>query len=366
MTYLLVGYLMYDMTRYGSSHGLESSLCSGPCKGGYYCPMGSTRMDEYSCGNSSFFCPEESFHRQSVQRGYYSSPEYETFRRYEELMCPPGSFCIKGTRYLCRAGTYGNASMLPDSTCSGFCPTGSYCPEGSITPIPCPSGTYGDSTGLTNHGCTGLCPHGHYCPAGSISGTPCPGGRYGSELGLSNENCSNICSYAYDSFQNIYSHYCAPSSCEEGYYCPRGSVSARQRPCGAGYYCPKSSSAPIPVDPGYYSTNSVDPATGKTNVSDDQHRSAQHPCELGHYCVDGRAYKCPGGYYGAEVMMNSSLCSGPCHAGYYCAEGSSSATQHICGNASVYCPEASRLSMPVPPGHYSHGGTASTRTHKGR
>lgn len=48
--------------------------------------------------------------------------------------CPPGSYCIDGVRWPCPAGRYGNRRRLElDSTCTGPCSSGYYCPEGSIS-----------------------------------------------------------------------------------------------------------------------------------------------------------------------------------------------------------------------------------------
>ena len=50
------------------------------------------------------------------------------------LECPPGSYCIDGLRQPCPAGRYGNRRRLElDSTCTGPCSSGYYCPEGSIS-----------------------------------------------------------------------------------------------------------------------------------------------------------------------------------------------------------------------------------------
>ncbi len=47
-------------------------------------------------------------------------------------MCAPVTF----------AGYYGNSKLLEDANCSGSCPLGYFCVEGSVLPAPCPIGTY--------------------------------------------------------------------------------------------------------------------------------------------------------------------------------------------------------------------------------
>ena len=42
---------------------------------------------------------------------------------------------------LCLAGFYGDAPNETDSTCTGVCPPGHFCPMGSETGLPCPAGS---------------------------------------------------------------------------------------------------------------------------------------------------------------------------------------------------------------------------------
>lgn len=43
--------------RYGASHGLSSSRCSGTCSPGFYCPSASVSPRERACGGASLICP---------------------------------------------------------------------------------------------------------------------------------------------------------------------------------------------------------------------------------------------------------------------------------------------------------------------
>ena len=95
------------------------------------------------------------------------------YRAGPVLPCPPGTFSLGVGSItplcsgLCAAGRYGNSSKNINALCGGECPLGSFCPSGSIIPIPCPAGSYGAQTGLVNSGCSGSCLPGRHCPAGS-------------------------------------------------------------------------------------------------------------------------------------------------------------------------------------------------------
>lgn len=96
------------------------------------------------------------------------------------------------------------------------CAAGYYCPDGTITPVPCPRGTYrGNPYGkdLTDCGpcpagtyCKNLgtavpviCPAGNFCPEGSIIPYPCPEGTYytglvgGVPFGLPDSKSCTLC-----------------------------------------------------------------------------------------------------------------------------------------------------------------------------
>ncbi|CAM9745516.1 unnamed protein product, partial [Discosporangium mesarthrocarpum] len=48
-----------------------------------------------------------------------------------QVSCPPGQFCIGGVASPCPAGRYGGYWQSSNSSCSGPCNEGYYCPEGS-------------------------------------------------------------------------------------------------------------------------------------------------------------------------------------------------------------------------------------------
>jgi hypothetical protein len=291
--------------RYGDHEGLTSSSCSGLCKAGYYCPLGSISSMQHDCGGSGFYCPEGSSlpfpapsGKRTVELVDFSHPlsnlpsESDRLNAYRTEDCSPGHYCISGKEYPCPLGYYGNQTALQTSDCDGHCLPGSYCPVGSILPQicpvghycsdgsvyrSCPVGTYGSEKGLTTPLCSGDCSPGYYCLEGSLhaKSLPCPAGRYGLIHGLGNANCSGLCS--------------------EGYYCPEGSVSPTQRECGeSDVYCPEGSSVPLPVSPGYYTVGGSSPFT----------RTAQRLTEKGFYAFEGLRYPCPSGTYGNSTGLD--------------------------------------------------------------
>ncbi len=84
------------------------------------------------------------------------------------------------------AGGYYNSWKRNGNLYQGYfgeiCPSGSYCPEGSVFPILCPPGTWSDSLGLkSEYECT-PCPIGYLCAAYGINSLnkmiSCPVGYY--------------------------------------------------------------------------------------------------------------------------------------------------------------------------------------------
>jgi hypothetical protein len=379
--------------RYGDEGGLTSNACSGDCFPGYYCPFASTSPTEKECGGRDVYCPRGSPEPLPSDPGYWTrggilsneitihgngSPELPTLgttNSYQEI-CDVGHYCREGERRECPAGTYGGEEGLSERLCSGLCPLGFFCGTGSsgFAGNLCPAGRYGNVAGLDTSECSGPCERGHYCVAGTADpgGTPCPSGRYGSKIGLQTSHCSDEC----------YGDVCIPTVCEAGYFCPPGSLTAKQVECGfSDRYCPKGSAAPISVDTGYYSLGSEDvnlrtsqkqcepgfycsegvrydcPAGRYGNAFGLSKRECGGVCAVGYYCparsTSAREYPCPPGRFGGTEGLPSSTCSGYCVEGYYCPEGSTSSREVPCGGADVFCPEGSPLPLPVKNGFYS-------------
>ncbi|KAE9188581.1 hypothetical protein PF004_g22461 [Phytophthora fragariae] len=172
------------------------------------------------------------------------------------------------------------------------------------------------------------CPPGSYCSGGERR--PCPAGVYGAEQGLRTKQCS------------------AP--CPEGFYCPEGTANPIE--CGAAdFYCPLGSTQPTAVPGGFFALG------GYCAISEDNPAGArwydQRKAKPGEFAWRGTCYPCPAGTYGSEEMETRPACSGPCAAGYYCPPGSTTPTQHECGSASLFCPEASGTPWKVFQGYYT-------------
>lgn len=395
----------------------SSAIACGLLVGGYVCKPtdkndsvaspcdGSdpTRISQviYS-GDASVYCPTGSGLPLQVTQGYYTVGGLPQTRR-AQLPCEMGFYCSKGVRLSCPAGTYGSELMLSDvndtvpfnltsflnpkvnlnptqrptwkptvvptpnptilgfpttlsptfesmsgstSLCSGFCDPGYYCPKNSTssTQFACPPGRYGAVYGLGDADCSGECPMGHYCPLATINPIPCRAGVYGNQTGLKSAACNADC----------WEGGCLDSLCQEGYYCPLGSISSRQNECGnASVFCPTGSPYPTKVSTGYYTV-------GPFPYEHKRRRVAQKICEVGYFCVGGLKQPCPPGTYGATPGLSTTACSGPCPAGYYCPIGTANATLYRCPagtygattglstsactgvcSPGYYCPEAS-------------------------
>mmetsp|Transcript_3555 Transcript_3555/g.5536 ORF Transcript_3555/g.5536 Transcript_3555/m.5536 type:complete len:1103 (+) Transcript_3555:128-3436(+) len=159
--------------RFGWRYGLNTSECSGLCAAGYYCPSYLEPQPEapewtvwprtpqltafpYKCGHVGWFCPAGSWYPQKVQGGYYSiGGDLDNTTRKGEEKCLPGNYCLDGIIQPCPKGRYGNEYGLSDAACSGYCPPGFYCPQGTSDPIPCPAFTYSSGGSWTCNICPG-------------------------------------------------------------------------------------------------------------------------------------------------------------------------------------------------------------------
>lgn len=63
--------------RYGASDGESSSMCTGGCKRGFYCPPGSTSPIMLPCGSDNAICPPESAAPVAVRTGYYTTNQWD-------------------------------------------------------------------------------------------------------------------------------------------------------------------------------------------------------------------------------------------------------------------------------------------------
>ena len=206
--------------------------------------------------------------------------------------CDAGHYCQEGLKFPCPAGSYGASTGLNNSTCSGkcspgfYCPSGSvssttffcghpsvYCPEGSGDPLPAPSGYFTvdingvDSPGsVSSRSAVVICPRGYYCLDGIK--LACLPGTFGDSFGLSNMNCSG--------------------KCPEGWYCPVPSTQPFAFSCGKTptTYCPEGSERAMHTREGYYAVAS--------HIDEGGGYGAEVVCPRGSYCIGGARFLCPG------------------------------------------------------------------------
>jgi hypothetical protein len=233
---------------------------------------------------------------------------------------------VKGIRSRCPAGTYGNRLGLSSPACSGLCPVGHYCPEGSIngTFHRCPAGRYGSSEGETDSSCSGECAPGYHCYEGSVSLKQLQCAIIKEEVirdhsewrNLNAQNGSVLSSHSeLLNRRNVYLNsfpmilITNPLTNHVKYEIVEGN----------NVYCPLGTSIPLTVLPGYYSK-------GFNSTT----RDSQDICPKGSYCVNGKKYACPAGSYGDHIGLYNETCNGKCIKGFYCPSGSTSSRQFPC------------------------------------
>ena len=321
------------------------SNMTGECSPGYYCPLGST-------GSKQVACPS---------RYYRLQPRAES----EEFcaVCPRGSYCPEGT-----------SSPVP-------CQRGYYCVAGAHRPEPCPIGTFGNSTdlrsqeectpctagyycdgmGLTHP--TGLCDPGYYCisraftsaPPGLPTGGLCPKGGY----------CPVGSSYPTACAEGTFNNFTGGSSqqdcidCTPGYYCSGSNLPYPTGPCSAGYYCTGKAKLPTQfrTPAGHYTgpgaSAPVECPLGTFNPSVGQGEC--QPCLVGNYCPERAMVtysacptgsfcpagtivpeSCPAGTYQPETRRQNITDCLPCQSGHYCEYVNASSPTGMC-SAGYYC-----------------------------
>lgn len=71
-------------------------------------------------------------------------------------------------------------------------PAGTYCPNGTTTPFPCPEGTFSESPELDSvDGCSD-CTAGNTCPLGTSTPIPCPNGEFCPPRSVRGISCQSI------------------------------------------------------------------------------------------------------------------------------------------------------------------------------
>lgn len=256
----------------------------------------------------------------------------------------------------------GSDCYCPAQSIGGQCKVGSYCPEGSSSPLPCTGGYYCDSDGQANvtgeclagYYCNGsatipnpvnetfgdICPKGHYCPVASPYPIACAEGTFSDWFG--NHNISSCLPCTAGKYCSGPGRDLPNDFCDVGWYCPEGMIVAQPpgKQCLAGHKCPRGSPDQTPCPSGYYQ-----PLAGQGDCIEcpagsycDQNEAiaelqsgAGAPshgvvtvkvCPAGFYCPNGtmtsRENPCPVGTYSNTTGLESLAECRDCPAGYYC------------------------------------------------
>lgn len=372
------------------------------CKAGYYCDVAdigeSVMLANKTC-DAGLFCPAGTAVIPSSGTHACALGKYCTAVTPEEIDCPPGTYGpVAGLTSVddCTACDGGSFCVGGDSSVTGICASGYYCPTGSSTSTqePCPSGTYRSSEGaasiddcdicpagtycVTGSNVTTACPRGYFCPKGTSMPSPCPAGTYGAAGNLTGVNdCTSCDPGSYCDGPGLIE---PTADCASGYYCGSGSSSATPLngptygTCIPGGYCPEGSSASVPCPPGTYQNVSgarsiefcVSCPPGHYCASD----ASPAPtglCEAGFYCTGGannsRQFTTPAGHFSLEGASTPVPCDAAqyapetnmttcleCEAGYYCPNQGT--VNYVDCAQGTYCPASSYVPKPCPRSTY--------------
>lgn len=315
--------------------GLER--VSGLCAEGYFCTKSSASPTGSSCDSRAIICDTPSC-ESMISRS--SIPECGG-------ECLQGTYCPRGSSYAIDAppGSYVDSDHSPEI--SGPCKAGFYCSQ--------PRGTQeqpdGSIPGFAH------CPSGHYCPTGSVLPIRCQPGSYNPSSHMTNESDCLVCPAGFACpFYNMSSYVEYP--CQAGYYCPSGSVDTTwgDHICPIGHSCPAQSGHPIPCAATFY--------------QDEPQQSSCKTCLDGYYCpgtsiagVVGGISICPEGHICPAPAQQASACPAGqfaylqgqsvcqiCPARFTCQQPGTSVPM-TCppGN---YCPEENSSPIPCPQGRH--------------
>lgn len=294
--------------------GRTVTFINNTCPSGYYCPVNTTQPNEYPC-------PPGTFNNLTGQEAQASC-----------IPCPRGSYCEGyGNSWptgLCSAGWFcsGNATSNMTTTHGGKCQPGYYCPEGSGYPKECDGGKFCDVAGLSEP--RGNCSAGYFCKLKSSTSTPtdstgdqCPSGNYCPEGSMDPIACEP--GTYYGGIQATNPSACV--SCTAGKFCNTSGLSAPDGVCSAGYYCPGGQSVGTPSSHGCPLGNKCI----KGSDSPTKCESGYYQDEL----LQNTCKECPARYYCNATfggVENYNLY--PCPEGFFCSNGTRFAEEFPCEN----------------------------------
>lgn len=115
-----------------------------------------TTATPYECGGVSYLCPRGSFYPVLVGGGNYTvGGNTLNTTRTGQAVCLPGTYCSDGVVNLCPKGRYGDTRGSSVSSCTGWCPSGHYCPAGTSKPFACAAGYYATGAAWNCSSCPG-------------------------------------------------------------------------------------------------------------------------------------------------------------------------------------------------------------------
>ena len=366
----------------------------GTCPLGHYCPDGEALAcprGSFCAGTSNFnftLCPPGTFQSQTGQAACLPAPVGFFAPDFGMVMprlcprglvcdltglagglaaCPPGHYCLEGTRtanfsdfrvserplpcpfgFFCGSGVTTSTSIANNLTTPQPCAPGYLCEPGSVTPQgsgPCPTGYYCPSGQFIP------CPPRTYCPnVGNTQPTPCLPGMYNDESGLSTCKQCPVGTVCPGFTRQL------PEPCPPGYVCDTVGLPLPITRCPAGHFCLENTLTTDPLAPLDEQQLLRALPTGFTlNVSNFR----PFPCYPATFCLDGvgNSTTVTGDYFHPQ----------PCNAGSYCEWATSDVTvAAAAGSTDIsnpklpcpggsYCPQGTYIPIPAPRGSFASG-----------
>ena len=366
----------------------------GTCPLGHYCPDGEALAcprGSFCAGTSNFnftLCPPGTFQSQTGQAACLPAPVGFFAPDFGMVMprlcprglvcdltglagglaaCPPGHYCLEGTRtanfsdfrvserplpcpfgFFCGSGVTTSTSIANNLTTPQPCAPGYLCEPGSVTPQgsgPCPTGYYCPAGQFIP------CPPRTYCPnVGNTQPTPCLPGMYNDQSGLSTCKQCPVGTVCPGFTRQL------PEPCPPGYVCDTVGLPLPITRCPAGHFCLENTLTTDPLAPlDDQQLLRALPSGFTLNVSNFR----PFPCYPATFCLDGvgNSTTVAGDYFHPQ----------PCNAGSYCEWATSDVTvAAAAGSTDIsnpklpcpggsYCPQGTYIPIPAPRGSFASG-----------
>ena len=275
---------------------------------------------------------------------------------FDELAATTATGHYEGCFFVCARGYYGESTTETKATCTGSCPRGHYCDEGTVTPEPCPLGTHAPTEGASSRMACIQCAPGSFGAStgnGNATCTPCPAGSFTEDLGQS--NCSacppgGFCPSPGAATRTTW------VPCPSGRFSPYPGLSAESQcvACPDGTYNPSSGGTDegscVPCVRGSWCAGGLMQFCSAGTYADETGRSSCSSCVKGHWCGDGTTtpVPCEGGRYAnATGLAEADECT-PVQSGYWAPTGS--VLPEACPASGFRCPGRAADNVNTPPG----------------